>query len=215
MFDNGSVALSARQEGGPGDGRGCRLHDACFSWPPFYGIAVLVPQDFVELGLPALMERPEHYYGFIGVALAWQFVFLIVASDVMRYRPLMLAGVLDKLSSGGGGDSVFGGSRIDRCTMPGPSIWSSVHCLSRPSLRQGLLGAQYHFRGNCGVVGYDVSRPSRIDSLQSCRWPFTGPARQALSFSMIGMDPARKSNTDKISARNLGTTWEQYRPNTG
>jgi len=65
-----------------------------------YGIVVLAPQYFVELGLPALMERPEHYYGFIGVALAWQFVFLIVASDVMRYRTLMLAGVLEKVSFG-------------------------------------------------------------------------------------------------------------------
>jgi hypothetical protein len=66
-----------------------------------YGIVVLAPQYFVELGLPALMERPEHYYGFIGVALAWQVVFLIVASDVVRYRLLMLAGVIEKVSFGG------------------------------------------------------------------------------------------------------------------
>jgi purine-cytosine permease-like protein len=66
-----------------------------------YGIAVLAPQYFVELGLPALIERPEHFYGFIGVALAWQVAFLIIASDVVRYRPLMLAGVLEKLSFGG------------------------------------------------------------------------------------------------------------------
>ena len=65
-----------------------------------YGIVALAPQYFVELGLPTLIERPEHFYGFIGVALAWQVIFLIVASDVMRYRPLMLAGVLEKLSFG-------------------------------------------------------------------------------------------------------------------
>ena len=65
-----------------------------------YGIVALAPQYFVELGLPTLIERPEHFYGFIGVALAWQVVFLIAASDVMRYRPLMLAGVLEKLSFG-------------------------------------------------------------------------------------------------------------------
>jgi hypothetical protein len=65
-----------------------------------YGIVVLAPQYFVELGLPALMERPEQFYGFIGVALAWQFAFLIIASDVVRYRSLMLAGVLEKLSFG-------------------------------------------------------------------------------------------------------------------
>lgn len=33
-----------------------------------YGLVVLLPQYFVELGLPALIERPEHFYGFIGVA---------------------------------------------------------------------------------------------------------------------------------------------------
>lgn len=81
------------------------------AWPPtfarrvflvagIYGILVLAPQYFVELGLPAPIDRPEHFYGFIGVALAWQFVFLIVASDVVRYRPLMLAGVLEKVSFG-------------------------------------------------------------------------------------------------------------------
>ena len=65
-----------------------------------YGIVALAPQYFVELGLPTLIERAEHFYGFIGVALAWQVIFLIVASDVMRYRPLILAGVLEKLSFG-------------------------------------------------------------------------------------------------------------------
>jgi hypothetical protein len=65
-----------------------------------YGIVALAPQYFVELGLPTLIERPEHFYGFIGVALAWQVIFLVVASDVMRYRPLILAGVLEKVSFG-------------------------------------------------------------------------------------------------------------------
>ena len=65
-----------------------------------YGIVALLPQYFIELGLPVPIERPEHFYGFIGVALAWQFVFLLIARDVLRYRPLMLTGVLEKLSFG-------------------------------------------------------------------------------------------------------------------
>jgi len=67
-----------------------------------YGIVVLVPQYFVEWGLdlPVPIARPEHFYGFIGVALSWQFVFLLIARDVWRYRPLMLVGVLEKLSFG-------------------------------------------------------------------------------------------------------------------
>ena len=65
-----------------------------------YGIVVLLPQYFVEwsLDLPAPIAQPEHFYGFIGVALSWQFVFLLIAHDVGRYRPLMLMGVLEKLS---------------------------------------------------------------------------------------------------------------------
>ena len=66
-----------------------------------YGLIVLAPQYFVELGLPARIERPEHFYGFIGVAIAWQLVFLIIANDVVRYRPLMLAALVEKFSFAG------------------------------------------------------------------------------------------------------------------
>ena len=77
-----------------------------------YGIVVLAPQYFVELGLPALMERPEHYYGFIGVALAWQLAFLIIASNVVRYRPLMLAAVVEKVSFGGAVAVLYSAGRV-------------------------------------------------------------------------------------------------------
>jgi len=40
---------------------------------------------------------PALFYGFAGVALAWQFVFLIIASNPVRFRPLMLVGILEKL----------------------------------------------------------------------------------------------------------------------
>jgi hypothetical protein len=69
-----------------------------------YGILVLAPQYLVETGLgPALaapITRPEQFYGFIGVALVWQFVLLLIARDVRRFRPLMLVGVLEKVSFG-------------------------------------------------------------------------------------------------------------------
>jgi hypothetical protein len=35
-------------------------------------------------------QQPEIYYGFAGLALAWQVVFLLIAFDPRRYRPLML-----------------------------------------------------------------------------------------------------------------------------
>ena len=64
-----------------------------------YGILVLAPQYLIETGalgpVPSI-GRPEQFYGFIGVALVWQFVFLLIARDVHRYRPLMPLAVLEK-----------------------------------------------------------------------------------------------------------------------
>jgi len=75
-----------------------------FRFAAIYGILVLVPQYFLEerlaIDFPPPLTHPEHFYGFVGIALAWQFVFLLIASDVPRYRPLMLVAVLEKLAFG-------------------------------------------------------------------------------------------------------------------
>jgi hypothetical protein len=69
-----------------------------------YGLCVLLPQYFMEGRLardfPPPMNHPEHFYGFIGVATAWQVAFLIIARDPARYRLMMLPGMLEKLSFG-------------------------------------------------------------------------------------------------------------------
>jgi hypothetical protein len=83
-----------------------------------YGILVLAPQYLAESGLgPPLsggaITRPEHFYGFIGVALTWQFVFIVIASDVQRFRPLMLVGVTEKLSFGLAAAALYAAARID------------------------------------------------------------------------------------------------------
>ncbi len=70
-----------------------------FAIAAVYGIAVLAPGLFIETtGALAFVEfpNPEYYYGFYGSALVWQFAFLIIASDPVRYRPLMLIAVLEK-----------------------------------------------------------------------------------------------------------------------
>lgn len=69
-----------------------------------YGLAVLFPQYFMEgqngRDFPPPINHPEYFYGFIGVALAWQMVFLLISRDVQRYRPLMLPAVLEKVTWG-------------------------------------------------------------------------------------------------------------------
>lgn len=65
-----------------------------------YGLAALLPQYFLmeQVGRddPPPITHPEYFYGFIGVAIAWQVAFLVIARDPVRYRPLMLVAVLEK-----------------------------------------------------------------------------------------------------------------------
>ncbi|MBW3566982.1 MAG: hypothetical protein KY410_03320, partial [Proteobacteria bacterium] len=49
---------------------------------------------------PPPITHPENFYGFIGVALAWQFAFIIISRDVLRYRLLMLPAIFEKLAFG-------------------------------------------------------------------------------------------------------------------
>jgi hypothetical protein len=64
-----------------------------------YGILILAPQLFREKAfvLPGLpMNHPEFFYGFFIVSLAFQFVFLMISSDPVRYRPMIFAGLAEK-----------------------------------------------------------------------------------------------------------------------
>lgn len=67
-----------------------------------YGLAVTLPLYFTErqfsIDHPPAVTHPEFYYGFVGLCVAWQIVFLIVGSDPVRYRPIMLAALVEKFS---------------------------------------------------------------------------------------------------------------------
>jgi hypothetical protein len=67
-----------------------------------YGLIVLVPGFFTEKMLaekmPPAVTHPEFYYGFFGVAVAWQVAFLFISHDPQRFRPIIPAAILEKLS---------------------------------------------------------------------------------------------------------------------
>jgi hypothetical protein len=69
-----------------------------------YGIIALAPLYFMEARLgtdyPPPITHPEFYYATVGVALAWQVAFLIISVDPIRFRLIMLTGVLEKLGYG-------------------------------------------------------------------------------------------------------------------
>ena len=69
-----------------------------------YGLIVLLPMYFMEertgLDYPPPITHPEYYYGFIGVAVAWQLAFLVISRDPVRYRALMIPSIVEKVSFG-------------------------------------------------------------------------------------------------------------------
>ena len=61
-----------------------------------YGRIVLLPLFFAAPWLEPAPNRPEDYYGFLGAVSVMQLVYLAIARDPVRYRPLMPIAALAK-----------------------------------------------------------------------------------------------------------------------
>ena len=46
---------------------------------------------------PPPITHPAFFYGFVGVTLVWQIAFAFIARDPVRFRPLMIPAILEKL----------------------------------------------------------------------------------------------------------------------
>lgn len=65
-----------------------------------FGVLLLTPLYFTfdlagRLDPPPI-THPQFYYGFVGVALVWQFVYCAIATDPVRFRPMMILSALAK-----------------------------------------------------------------------------------------------------------------------
>ena len=92
-----------------------------------YGLLVLLPQFFLlektSQDYPPAITHPEYYYGFVSVAVAFQIVFLIIGSNPVRYRTLMLAALVEKFpfviivyalyAAGRANEMILGGATLD------------------------------------------------------------------------------------------------------
>ncbi len=69
-----------------------------------YGFLVLPPIYFMEGKIgrdtPPAITHPEYFYGFLGAGLAWQVLFLVLSTDPVRYRAMILPSILEKVSYG-------------------------------------------------------------------------------------------------------------------
>jgi len=75
-----------------------------FAFAGIYGLIVLVPQLFAESRVshdyPPAITHAEYFYGFLGVAIAWNLFFLVIARDPVRFRPAMIPAMVEKLAFG-------------------------------------------------------------------------------------------------------------------
>jgi hypothetical protein len=75
-----------------------------FTIAGIYGLIVILPlflgPDRFSRTYPPPLTHPVFFYGFAGTALAWQVAFLIIGRDPVRFRPLMLPSILEKLIFG-------------------------------------------------------------------------------------------------------------------
>jgi hypothetical protein len=70
----------------------------------FYGLLIFTPMYFLENKIgrdtPPAITHPEYFYGFVGVGLAWQMLFLVLSTDPVRYRAMILPSILEKVAWG-------------------------------------------------------------------------------------------------------------------
>ena len=97
-----------------------------FFWSGVYGLAVLTPLYFLESRLneiaPPPITHPEHFYGFVGVAVSWQVAFLVISRDPVRYRLMMVPAILEKLAFGVPVWILFGLGRVSAQTVGAGTI---------------------------------------------------------------------------------------------
>ena len=80
-----------------------------------YGFVAIIPQFFLEdktgRDFPPAITHPEFFYGFLGVAFAWQVAFVLIARDPIRYRPMMIPSAMEKIAFGIAGVMLYATGR--------------------------------------------------------------------------------------------------------
>lgn len=93
-----------------------------FGAAAIWGLLVVPPLFFlygtVGQRTPPAITHPEYYYGFASVTTAWQIAFLMIATDPVRFRPLMPVAVLEKFGWLATLTILFAQRRVDSSVLP-------------------------------------------------------------------------------------------------
>jgi hypothetical protein len=90
------------------------------------GLIEIVPLFFaagmIGQSQPPAITHLEFYYGFVGIAFAWQIAFLIISRDPVRYVPLMPALFLEKLLFPVAVFALYAQRQVSAQMFPGPIL---------------------------------------------------------------------------------------------
>jgi hypothetical protein len=65
-----------------------------------------------------VITHPQFYFGFLGVTLAWQVAFFLIAGNPDRFRPMIIPALIEKLTYVGAITALF----IQRQMSPSESL---------------------------------------------------------------------------------------------
>jgi len=87
-----------------------------FNVAGIWGVILLLPLyfifDLIGQQDPPPITHPAFFYGFVGLGLAWQVVFFIIARDPLRFRPMMIPSIVEKIGYGGAVVVLYGQGRM-------------------------------------------------------------------------------------------------------
>jgi hypothetical protein len=69
-----------------------------FTGAGIWGVLVLTPMYFLfdTLNRQLTINYPQFFFGFLAITMAWQTAFLVIGSDPLRFRPLMIPAMIEK-----------------------------------------------------------------------------------------------------------------------
>jgi hypothetical protein len=67
-------------------------------WSFIVTLPLYFAYGFIGHRSPPAITHPEFYLGLVGVTLAWQLAFLLIGADPVRFQPMMIPSIGEKLS---------------------------------------------------------------------------------------------------------------------
>jgi hypothetical protein len=102
-----------------------------------WGLLIIFPMYFLESRIseqqPPPITHPEYYYGFVGVALSWQIVYLMIGRHPIKYRAIMLVAIFAKTIYGLAVCMLFAARRVPFVVLAVSSldlVWAALFAIA-------------------------------------------------------------------------------------